>query len=155
MQEALHGEAVEHAVELQVPPLRVTQVQQTRNHLRRLARQFHSVNRGVVLHLRSRFVRHAIAAGFFTLAQAQLAQDPRQRGIADLDTFFLGQLLMHPLNPAVTFVIQPLQQLRVDVDLVLADHIGHRSLLPDNRPHRVAADLEAAADLPQRHPRQV
>ena len=51
VQETLHSEAVERAVELQVPPLRVPQVQQAGNDPRRPARQFHLVNRGVVLHL--------------------------------------------------------------------------------------------------------
>ena len=81
VQEALHGEAVECPVELQVPPLRVPQVQEAGNDPRRVARQLHLVHRGVVLHLDTGFVRHVIATGLGGLPQPQLPHRPRQRGI--------------------------------------------------------------------------
>ena len=59
-----------------------------------------------MLHFGARFVGHAVAACRAVVTQAQLAQHPRQGGIADLDLLFLGQLLVHPLNPPITLVVQ-------------------------------------------------
>jgi hypothetical protein len=155
VQEALHGEAVECPVELQVPPLRVPQVQEAGDDPRRLARQFHLVNRGVVLHLDTRFVRHVIAAGFGGLAQPQLPHRPRQGGIADLDPFFLHQDFVDALHPAVALLVQAPQQLRIDVDLVFAHCLGQIALLANDRAHRPRADVELPTDLVRWHAGQV
>ena len=152
VQETLHGETVECPVELQVPPLRVPQVQEAGDDPRRVARQFHLVHRGVVLHLDTRFVRHVIATGLGGLAQPQLPHRPRQGGIADLDPFFLHQDFVDALDPAIALLVQTPQQLRVDVDLVFPHRLGDGSLLADDCPHRAVADVELPADLALRRP---
>jgi len=147
VQETLHGEAVEHAVELQVPPLRIPQVQQAGDDPRRLARQFHLVHRGVVLHLDAWFVRHVIAPRLGGLAQSQFAHQTRQGGIAHLDLFFLDQLLVHALDPAAALLVQTPEKFRIEVDLVFPHRLRHGTLLADDRPHGVAGDLQSPADL--------
>ena len=105
-----------------------------------------------MLHLGARLVGHAVAACRLAAAQSQLAQHPRQRRVADLDTLFLDELLVDPLHPAVALAVQTLQQLGVDLHLVAPLLASELSLLLDNLPHGIAADMQAAADLPQRHP---
>ena len=75
------------------------------------------------------------------------------KALADLDLLFLDQPLVHALNPTVALAVQPLQQFGVNVNLVLPLLPRDLSLLPDDRPHGIAAEVQAAADLPQRHPR--
>ena len=62
---------------------------------------------------------------------------------------------MDALQPAAALAVQPPQQLRIEVDLVFPHRLGQGSLLADNRPHRVRADLELPTDLALRRPRQV
>ena len=153
VQETLHRETVEDTIELQVPPFGVTQVDQAGDEPGPLLGEFHLGDRGVMLHLGARLVGHAVAACGLTAAQSQLAQHPCQRRVPDLDALFLHEFLVDPLHPAVTLAVETLQQLGVNPLLVAPLPAGELSLLLDDLPHRIAADLHPAADLPQRHPR--
>ena len=62
MKEALHVEAVEGAVELEVAPLGVTQVENARDDARASIAKAHLIDRGIVLHLGTRLIRHPITA---------------------------------------------------------------------------------------------
>ena len=152
MEEAFHLETVEGAVELQVAPLRVAQVEQAGDDPDQLLPQFHLIDGGVVLELGARLIGHTVAPRLLALADAQLAQHPRQRGIRHRDFFFLHQLLMHTLDPAAAVRIEPPQQLRLDADLVLAGRMRHLAFLLDDCPHRVAVWSHAAGNLTQAHP---
>ncbi len=105
-----------------------------------------------MLHLGARLVGHAVATRRLAATQSQVAQHPRQCGIADLDSLFLDQFLVDPLDPTIALAVQTLEQLGVDLQFVVPLFASHLSLLPDNRPHGTAADVQAAADLPHRHP---
>ena len=155
VQEALHHEAVEDAVELQIPPLGVAEVQQAGDHPRRLVPQLHLVHAGVVLHLQPRLVGHVVAARVGGLAQPQLPRPPRQGGIADGNLCFLDQLLVDPLQPAAALAVQPPQQVGIDRDLVFPRPAGRGAAAADHRPHGVAADFQLPADGRQRHPGQM
>jgi hypothetical protein len=153
VQEAFHREAVEGPIELQVPSLRITQVDQAGDQPGPPLGQLHLVHRGVVLHLGTRLVGHAVAACRWAVAQSQLAQHPRQRRVADLGAMLLEQLLVDPLHPAVTLPVETLQQRRVNVLLVAPLSASALSLLLDDPPHGIATHMQAATDLPPRHPR--
>jgi len=152
VQKALHHETLERAVELQVAALGIPQVEQAGDQLRPLPGELHLIRRGVMLHLGAWFVGHAVAAHRLAAAQFQVAQHPRQRGIADLDSLFLDQLLVHTLQPTVALAVQTFEQLGVDLNLILPLFPHDLSLLSDNGPHGIAAEVQAAADLPQGHP---
>ena len=152
VEEALHREAVETAIELQIPPLRVAQVDQAGDDLdATLAANLDGVGAGVVLHLRARHIRHAIASRFSLAANAELPEPSRQRRVLDVEFLLLEQLLVHALRVPVAFVVQPLEEFSDDPDLVLADSGRHRALLGDDRSHGVARDLKPVRDLPHAH----
>ena len=100
-----------------------------------------------MLHLDTRLVGHAVAAGLLSATQSQVAQHARQGGIADFDLLLFDQLLVNPLDPSVALAIQTLQQLGVNVLLVAPVSASEHSLLLDNPPHRIAADMQPATDL--------
>lgn len=152
VQKALHREAVEDAIELQVPPLRVPQVDQAGDQQDRLFPELHPVERRIMLHLGSRLVGHAVATHRLAAAQFQLAQHPRQRRVTDPDAVLLDQLLADPLHPAIALEVETFQQLGINLPLVAPFPAGGLSLLLDDPSHGVSADVQAAADLPQRHP---
>ncbi len=151
MQEALHVEAVEVAVELQVASFGVAQVDQTGDELDALRAQLDAINAGVMLHLQARFIGHAMATDLGRFAQAQLPHPAGQRGILHGEPFLLHQLLVHALNAALTLQVQAPEQIRVDRLLVLADGVHHLALLLDDPSHRVAAQAQPAGDLPLAH----
>ena len=105
-----------------------------------------------MLHFGARLVGHAVATRRLAAAQSQVAQDPRQRRVTDLNAVLLDQLLADSLHPAIALAIQTFQQLGVNLLLVAPVSAGGLSLLLDDPPHGIAADVQAAADLPQRHP---
>ena len=105
-----------------------------------------------MLHLGARLVGHAVATRRLAAAQFQLAQHPRQRRVTDLEAVLLDQLLVDPLHPAIALAVETLQQLGVNLLLVAPLSASALSLLLDDPPHGVAAEVQAAADLPQRHP---
>jgi hypothetical protein len=71
-----------------------------------------------VLKFNSGLIRHPVASAFLGPAQAEIAQNPRQCGVLDLDAFFFHQFLVHPLDPPVTFPVKPLEKIRINPDLV-------------------------------------
>jgi hypothetical protein len=105
-----------------------------------------------VLHLGARLIGNPVATSWSVAAQSQLAQLPCERGIANLDLLFFEELLMDALHPSITLAVQTLEQFGVDLNSVLPLDASELSLLPGDGPHGIAADLQAAADLPQRHP---
>ena len=113
VQEAFHLEAIEAAVELEVAPLAVAQVEETGGDLVELLAQADRIERGVVLHLCSRLIGHLVAAAFGALlADAQFAQHPRQGGVAHFDAFFLGEFFVHPLDVASALLVEVCAALR-------------------------------------------
>src|SRR5437667_11935912 len=60
------------------------------------------------------------ASGIRSVASthAQLAQQARQCGVVDRDVFLLDQFLVHPPSESVAFLVKPLQQVRINLDLV-------------------------------------
>ena len=105
-----------------------------------------------MLHFRARLVRDAVATHRLAAAQSQLTQHPRQRRVADPDAFLFEEFLVDPLHPAITFAVQTLQQLNINVLFVAPLWASELSLLLDNPPHGIAADMQPAADLALRHP---
>lgn len=105
-----------------------------------------------MLHLGARLVGHAVATRRLAATQSQVAQHPRQGGITDLDSLLFDEFFMDPLNPTVALAVQTLEQLGIDLHLVMPLFASHLSLLFDNRPHGIATDMQATADLPQGHP---
>ena len=153
VQKALHREAVEHAIELQVPPLRVTQVDQAGDDLGPLVRQLHLVDGGVVLHFGARLVGHAVATCRLVAAQAQL-----RAASASASNSRLRSSLPRPASRESaassrctrgTVARSSSGSICILVAPLFASDL---SLLPDDRPHGIAADVQAAADLAQRHP---
>ena len=51
---------------------------------------------------------------------------------------------MHPLDPAITILVKPLKQFRINRLLGLADGPGHLPALLDHDPNGVAINLQAA-----------
>lgn len=100
-----------------------------------------------MLKLSSGYIRHPIASGFLGLADTQAAQHPRQRRILDLDTLFFHQFLVHPLNPPLTLLVKPLEQIGINADLVTPGRYRHLPLLLDDCPNRVPAHSQAAGNL--------
>ena len=101
-----------------------------------------------MLHFGARLIGDSVAASRSVAAQSQLPQHACQCGIANLNSLFLDQLLVHPLNPTVALVVQTLVQLGVNLNLVVPLFPSDLSLLSDDGPHRMAADVQAAADFP-------
>ncbi len=60
-------------------------------------------------------------------------------------------ILMDPLDPTFAFLVQTFEKPLINVDLVLSYAIGHLALLLDHHSHRIAADFQSAANLPQGH----
>lgn len=73
------------------------------------------------------------------------------RLLADLDAFFLQELLMDPLPPALAFIEQPPEKILVDVDLVSAHPSRHLASLADDLAHDGAADIQPPGNLPHAH----
>ena len=69
MEKALHHEAVEKGVKLQIADFRVTKVKQAADDFNESSPQFHLVIRCVMLHLRSGLIRYLIAAPLYRLAK--------------------------------------------------------------------------------------
>jgi hypothetical protein len=153
VQEALHREAIERAVELHVSPLRITQVQQAGHQASGLAGERHLIDGRVVLHLQTWLVRHLIAALGGGLADPRLAEQPGQRRIADLYLFLFTQLLVHALHPAVALTVEALQQFAVYLRAVAARSAPAwaASFRADNAAHGIAADGESPGELAQWH----
>ena len=105
-----------------------------------------------MLHFGARFIGHAIAANRLVAGQSQVAQHPCQRGVTDLDLLFLDQLLVDSLHAPVALMVETLQQFGVNLNPIIPLFSNDLPLLPDDRPHRIATDVQAAADLPQGHP---
>ena len=114
VKEALHFEAIKGAVKLEITPLAIAQVDQAGDQRDAPARQLDLVETGVVLHLQTRLIRHSVAALPLGLADAQLAQPPRQGGISHRDAFFLHQLFIHAHHPTLALLIKPPQQLFIE-----------------------------------------
>ena len=141
------------AVELQIPPLRVPEVQEAGDDPRRVACQFHLVHRGVVLHLDTRFVRHVIAAGRGGLAQPQFPP-AASRWDSSPGTF--------PPPPGFSWTRSSQPPHRRTA--AAADRDRHGSCLSaplaaaprgGSPPARFAADFQLPADLAQGHPGQM
>jgi len=142
MQEALHLEAIEGAVEFQVTPFRVAQIKQAGDQPDRLVCQLDPIGRRVVLHLRAWLIRHPVAAYFLRLADTQPAQHARQRRIRYLDLCFFGQLFVYPLDVPVAFIVEPPEKCLVDLLLLPANHRQH-TLLCDDCANRATADPQS------------
>src|SRR5213075_189643 len=71
MEEAFHPKAIKNAVKFQIPPFKITQIEQANDKLGWTAGQLDRINRGVVLHLQARFVGHLLATGTQGRANAQ------------------------------------------------------------------------------------
>src|SRR6266571_1346545 len=147
IEEALHPEAVEHPIKSQVPSLRVAQVQQAGDHVRSGIAQQNRIWRRVVLHLGARRIRNTLTSRLVVSTDAQLPQQTRQCGVLDRDMLLLDQFLVHALSESVAFLIKPLQQVRINLDLVGARVQRHLALSGDDRSNRVRAHPELAGDL--------
>ena len=152
VQKAFHREAVEAAIELQIPPFAVAQIKHAGDQALRLVRQTHLEGAGVVLHLRARLVGHAVATARRRLADPVFTQPAPKRGIGHGNPVLLGQFLVDALHPAVAFLVQPAQQFGVQPDFVASNRCRRRPLPGDDAPHRVAANRQTPRDLPQAHP---
>jgi len=153
VEEGLHRKAVEGAVEPKVASLGVPQVQKTGDDLGEGdAAQRHRIDGGIVLHLVARLVRFASASCLPWTPEAELSHATGQGRVLDLDVLLLDQLLVDPLHAAIAFRIQPREQIRIDPDLVSPNHRRHRALPLDDGSYRLAAEVQATANLADPHP---
>ena len=101
VKKALHFESVKTTVELQIASLGVSQVQNACDQSDALTSYFDSIEGGVMLHLRPRFVRHPVAPAWRRMTDAHCTQLAHQAGVWNLDIVLLLEDFMDPLAPAV------------------------------------------------------
>ena len=152
VEEALHLEAIKSAVKPEVTTFTVTQVDQAGDEFDPPAPQLDLIEAGVMLHLQPRLIGHPVAAGLWGVADAQLPEPSGQGRIAHLDPLLLHELLMHSRHPALALLVELAQEFLIQPLLVGTHRPRHRALLPDDGSNRVAAQGQAAGNLPRFHP---
>ncbi len=148
MQKALQMKAIEEGVELQIPPLRVTQIKQAGLEPQPLRAHQQRKRAGVVLHLGPGLVGHSLTALLTWAGDAQVPQTPRQGRVFDRDTVLFPQLLGHALGVALTLLVQLAEQVRIQHDFRGPNGRGHLPGLGDDPPHGSAAEPELPGDGP-------
>jgi TrwC relaxase len=110
VQETLHPEAIEAAIEAQIAALGVAQVDHAGDQVCRRVAELDLIGTGVMLHLFAGDIGHPLTALLRALlAKPELPHPAQHGGVGKLQAFFFHQLLVHTLHPAMAVSVEPPQ----------------------------------------------